>query len=147
MNFAEKKPILIHELQESRTLNRFEIIENNENRLCLYTLQDVYGMKYPCEIRLFMISDNPFTVVTYRFMKGKNSDYPIELLECLNEYNEKYEAFKFYINSENVVVGVLQLEVFEYRMKNGNTKLHQTGIHSCGSHKICSGQMNNINSA
>lgn len=105
MNFAEKKPILIHELQESRTLNRFEIIENNENRLCLYTLQDVYGMKYPCEIRLFMISDNPFTVVTYRFMKGKNSDYPIELLECLNEYNEKYEAFKFYINSENVVVG------------------------------------------
>ena len=50
-----------------------------------------------------MISDNPFTVVTYRFMKGKNSDYPIELLECLNEYNEKYEAFKFYINSENVV--------------------------------------------
>ena len=88
MNFAEKKPILIHELQESRTLNRFEIIENNENRLCLYTLQDVYGMKYPCEIRLFMISDNPFTVVTYRFMKGKNS-------------------FKFYINSENVVVGEL----------------------------------------
>ena len=64
-------------------------------------------MKYPCEIRLFMISDNPFTVVTYRFMKGKNSDYPIELLECLNEYNEKYEAFKFYINSENVVVGEL----------------------------------------
>jgi hypothetical protein len=28
-------------------------------------------------------------------------------LECLNEYNEKYEAFKFYINSENVVVGEL----------------------------------------
>ena len=30
---------------------------------------------------------------------------------------------------------------------NRNTKLHQTGIHSCGRHKICSGQMNNINSA
>lgn len=107
MNFAEKKPILFHELKESRILNRFEIIENNENRLCLNILQNIYGMKYPCEISLYMLSDNPFTVVIYRFMKGKNSDYPIELLEFLNEYNEKYEAFKFYINSENVVVGEL----------------------------------------
>ena len=95
MNFAEKKPILIHELQESRTLNRFEIIENNENRLCLYTLQDVYGMKYPCEIRLFMISDNPFTVVTYRFMKGKNSDYPIELLEFLTNTTKNTKHLNF----------------------------------------------------
>lgn len=107
MDFVENKPILLHELQESRTLNRFEIVENSENRLCLYILQNVYGMKSPCEIRLYMLSGNPFTVVTYRFMKGKNSDYPIELLEFLNEYNEKSEAFKFYINSDNAIVGEL----------------------------------------
>ncbi|WP_455544075.1 hypothetical protein [Intestinibacter sp.] len=107
MNFVEKKPILLHELQESRTLNRFEIVENSETRLCLYTLQKVYGMKSPCEIRLFMLSGNPFTVVTYSFMKGKDSDYPIELLEFLNEYNEKSEELKFYINNENSVVGEL----------------------------------------